>query len=119
MEPIFICDDDKVYAKMLGDYLDFLGYPSRHCQDVDDLRFFMRKVQSARLVILDMQMGGGGGPAAAAVIPTAIPIIVVSGMPVEQQRVWFEDRLAIRFFQKPVHVKILGEAVVEMLPRTA
>ncbi len=112
---ILICDDDKVFADMIRAYLDYLGYGSLHCLDVNELRFFTGKHRPS-LVILDMQIGGGGGSVAASILPASVPIIVVSGMPVEQQRAWFKDRAAIRFFQKPIDNKLLGEAVRELLP---
>lgn len=115
---IVICDDDAFFSDMVRGFLDGMGYRAIHCLDINELRYLIEG-NPPDLVILDMQIGGGGGPAGAALIPAAMPIIVVSGMPVEQQRVWFKNREAIRFFQKPLDIQALGKAVYDLLPRAA
>lgn len=114
MARIFICDDDEIYATMVMEYLRTQGHKPVHAMDVNELKIMMEGT-IPELVILDMQVGGGGGPSAVSLAMARLPIIICSGMPVEEQRKWFASVPNIRFLQKPVDLRVLGQALTELL----
>lgn len=114
MARIFICDDDDIYAAMLMEFLRRRGHNPIHATDVNELRI-MLEAGAPDLVILDMQVGGGGGPSAVSIAMARVPIIICSGMPVEQQRKWFSAVPNIRFLQKPLDLSALERTLTELL----
>lgn len=114
MARIFICDDDEIFAAMVAEYLKTEGHKPLHALDVNELKIMM-EASAPDLVILDMQVGGGGGPSAVSLAMARLPIIICSGMPVEEQRKWFASVPNIRFLQKPVDLGVLGRALTELL----
>lgn len=114
MARIVVCDDDRTYAGMVLEFLRTEGHKALHVLDVDELRM-MLDGDRPDLVVLDMQMGGGGGPAAAKLLMGRCPIVICSGMSVEQQKKWFPGAPKMRYLQKPVNLEALRNAIRELL----
>ena len=119
MASILIADDDEVFGQAMERFFTDLGHTVYRVLDGQQVVFAIQK-HRFDLVVLDVQMPGGGAPTAlrrlcAQPSTAALPIIAVSGMPVEQQRQWFPDRSDVRCFCKPISFPELRAAVVELL----
>ena len=118
MARILVCDDDDKFSDLIVGYLEKAGHAVTRCADVSQLANLLGH-EHMDLIITDIQMPGGGGPAAARLLQTLdnpdIPMLVVSGMPVEAQAKWFQDVKRVRFLQKPVAFEALRRNVEELL----
>jgi DNA-binding NtrC family response regulator len=116
MARIYVVDDDVALAECIAEALRLQGHTVTVMPDTGTLKMHLPQ-NPPDLAVVDVQMGGGGGPAAAKVLPDFVPLIVVSGMPVEKQKPWFPGRDKIAFFSKPADVKKIAEAAAELLRR--
>jgi CheY-like chemotaxis protein len=104
---------------MIQAFLESRGHTVKSAGDVLQL-FRLVEGQTPDLLILDMKMPGGGGPGAVkflAETPRTVktPIIILSVMPVDEQRKHFASVDHIRFFSKrSLELEELG-AVVDAL----
>ena len=115
MARIFICDDDKSIGGMLTVFLSSLNHRVEHALDVQAFKTLLESAVP-NLAIIDMQVDGGGGPAAVRLLPSSIPVIILSGMPTAQQMQWFAGRPGIRFLEKPVDLQTLENSLNALLP---
>lgn len=116
---ILVCDDDPSYSKMVEDALVPEGYEVFLTPDTEQFISWVGAYSAPDLFIIDFQMGGGGGPAAVRTLKASpatnrVPILICSGMPLDQQRKWFADQPGLSFIKKPFKLAEL-EALVKSL----
>ena len=121
MALIMIADDDANYAAMICAFLETQGHSVVSAGDALEL-FKKLQGRTPDLFILDMKMPGGGGPGAVKFLgetPRAsrTPIIILSAMPVEEQKRSFSDVSHIRFLRKPVELPELAKLVKELVAK--
>ena len=112
-----LCDDDPAFGGLMKDFLGSLGHECEQVLEVSQLKAAVERCIPA-VVFVDMQMQGGGGAAAVRLLPGTVPVVVVSGMPVEQQRRWFSDRPGTLFVEKPVDFEVLETLLKELMTGT-
>lgn len=119
MASILIADDDEVFGRTLEQFFTALGHRPYRVLDANALSVAIAK-RRFDLLVLDVQMPGGGAPAALRRVAAekgaaSVPILAISGMPVDRMREWFPDRPDVRFFRKPVAFPELRAAVEAIL----
>jgi two-component system, HptB-dependent secretion and biofilm response regulator len=121
MALIMIADDDENFLTMISAFLETMGHTVVGAKDPLDL---FRQMQGLKpdLFVLDMMMPGGGGPGAVKFLAetpraAAVPILIVSSSPVEQQKKQFADVGHMRFFKKPLDLTAFGAAVDELVKK--
>lgn len=118
MADILVCDDDDDFADMMIHYLKSLGHTAGRCYDAVAVASALLK-KRPDLLICDVEMPGGGGIATTRFLKSIgaeeLPIIVCSGLPIEEQKGFFSGLKRITFFQKPVDLDRLAKTVTEFL----
>lgn len=119
MADILVCDDDDDFADMLMRYLKSLGHAAERCHDAVAVASQLLKKRPDMLVC-DIEMPGGGGIATTRFLKSigadSLPIIVCSGLPLEEQKGFFSGLKRIAFFQKPVDLDAFERTLREFLP---
>lgn len=116
---ILIIDDDPEVATMLASYLEAVGYQAEYVLDGAQAAARMRERRPS-LILMDFRMPGGSGSEVYGRLQNStqtagVPIIFMSGLPLEEVRAALPEAPNVRFIKKPVDVKILRRWIDEFL----
>ncbi len=118
MANILVCDDDDDFADMMGRFLKSQGHEVSRCRDAVAVASALLQSRPD-LIVCDVEMPGGGGIAATRFLKSigadSMPLIVCSGLPLEEQKGFFAGLRRVSFFQKPVDLDEFARTVREFL----
>ncbi len=127
MATILVVDDDQNVRDVLGDQIETMGHKVFFAED--GLTVF-QKIQDHKpdLVILDYKMPAASGAVVLSRLRSSsltafLPVIFLSGTPIEEIKKEVPDSPLVRFFEKPVDMKVFMAVLDELLkgapPRAA
>lgn len=113
-ELVLLVEDDPLTRRTLKDSLEMLNYRVIETKNGKEaLLAFDQKQDEIALVISDLVMPDMGGAALARKLKNLIhvPIIILTGHPLTEDKKWLESDLGVNWLQKPIDLEVLADIV--------